>query len=91
MPHLYTNSSHSSSVQVLNEAKITSCQKKEEREAHPWERNLCVVWFIVLALYWLFILRKFCWVFFPMRVSQDKCCVSCDCVSLSDPIYAIVI
>jgi hypothetical protein len=37
------------------------------------------------------ILKKFCWVFFPLRVSQDKCCVSCDCVSLSDPIYAMVI
>jgi hypothetical protein len=41
-----------------------------------------------MALYWLSIIRKFCWVFSPMRVSQDKCCVSCDCVFLSDPINA---
>ena len=48
------------------------------------------VWFIILALYSLSILRNFCWVFYTMRVSQDKCCVYCDCVSLIDPIYVMV-
>ena len=48
---------------------------------------------VILELYLVIesILKKFCWVLFPLRVSRDKCCVSCDCVSLSDPIYAMVI
>jgi hypothetical protein len=51
MPHLDTHSAHSSSAQVLKEVVVTSCRKKEEKERrHPWERNFCVVWFIVLAL-----------------------------------------
>jgi hypothetical protein len=52
--------------------------------AHLWERIFCISLSYLLALYWLSIIRKFCWVFFPSRVSQDKCCVSCDCVFLSD-------
>jgi hypothetical protein len=27
----------------------------------------------------------------PMRVSQDKCCVPCDCVSFNDPPYPVVL
>jgi hypothetical protein len=26
-----------------------------------------------------------------MRVSQDKCCIPCDCVSFSDHVYAIIV
>jgi hypothetical protein len=45
---------------------------RREREAHSWERTFCICLSYLLALYWLSILRKFCWVFSPMRVSQDK-------------------
>jgi hypothetical protein len=31
------------------------------------------------------ILKKFCWVFSPMRVSQDKSCVYYGCLSFNDP------
>jgi hypothetical protein len=31
------------------------------------------------------ILKKLCWVFSPTRVSQDKSCVYCGCLSFSDP------
>jgi hypothetical protein len=31
------------------------------------------------------ILKKLCWVFSPKRVSQDKSCVYCGCLSFSDP------
>jgi hypothetical protein len=87
MPHYLT---HSFTHQVC---KFGNCswEKKEERGTFLSVGYSLVFWFIVLALYWVSILRKFCWVFSPMRVSQDKCCVSCDCVSLSDPTYAIVI
>ena len=33
MPHLDTHSAHSSSAQVLKEAAVVGCRKKEEREA----------------------------------------------------------
>jgi hypothetical protein len=33
------------------------------------------------------ILKKLCWVFSPKRVSQDKSCVYCGCLSFSD-LYA---
>jgi hypothetical protein len=31
------------------------------------------------------ILKKFCWVFSPKRVSQDKSYVYCGCLSFNDP------
>ena len=34
-------------------------EEGREREAHTWERTFYIVWFILLALYWLSILRKF--------------------------------
>jgi hypothetical protein len=84
VPHLDTHSAHSSSAQVLKEAAVTSClEEGREREAYLWKMNLCVVWFIILALYWLSILRKFCWVLFPLRVSQDKCLCTLVIVFLS--------
>jgi hypothetical protein len=87
VPHYLT---HSFAKQVR---KFGSCnwEKKEERGALLSVGYSLVFWFIVLALYWLSILRKFCWVFSPTRVSQDKCCVSCDCVSLNGPTYVIII
>ena len=33
MPHLDTHSTHSSSAQVLKEAAVVGCRKKEKREA----------------------------------------------------------
>jgi hypothetical protein len=64
--------------------KFRSCSWRRERErergererererAHLWERTFCICLSYLLALYWLSIIRKFCWVFSPMRVSQDK-------------------
>ena len=53
------------------------------------EFRCCLVHYlgIVLAIY----IKEVLLGFLPHEGSQDKCCVSCDCVSLSDPIYAIVI
>ena len=51
--------------------KFRRCSWRE-REAHSWERTFCICLSYLLALYWLSIIRKFCWVFCPMRVSQDK-------------------
>ena len=31
------------------------------------------------------ILKKLCWVFSPTRVSHDKSCVYCGCLSFNDP------
>jgi hypothetical protein len=54
VPHLFTHSLvHQSASLELQ------LEKKEEREVHTWERTLCIVWFILLELYWLSILRKF--------------------------------
>jgi hypothetical protein len=54
--------------------KFWSCswRREREREAHSWERTFCICLSYLLALYWLSIIRKFYWVFSPMRVSQDK-------------------
>jgi hypothetical protein len=56
MPHLDTHSAHSSSAQVLKEAAVTNCWKKEERErgASLGEEFLCCLVHylgIVLAIY----------------------------------------
>jgi hypothetical protein len=55
-------------------SKFHSCswRREREREGHFWERTFCICLSYLLALYWLSIIRKFCWVFSPMRVSQDK-------------------
>jgi hypothetical protein len=55
VPHLYTLSSHSSSAQVLREAAVAGCRKKEEREACCSVLDIlcCLVHYlgIVLAIY----------------------------------------
>jgi hypothetical protein len=55
VPHLDTHSTHSCSAQVLKEAAVTSCRKKEEREACCSELDMlcCMVHYvgIVLAIY----------------------------------------
>jgi hypothetical protein len=56
VPHLDILSAHSSSVQVLKEAAVTSCRKKEKRErgASLGEEFLCCLVHclgIVLAIY----------------------------------------
>jgi hypothetical protein len=56
VPHLDTHSTHLSSAQVLKEAAVTSCRKKEERErsASLGEEFLCYLLHclgIVLAIY----------------------------------------
>ena len=38
-------------------------EEGREREAHSWERTFCIVWFNLLALYWLSILKNFLWGF----------------------------
>jgi hypothetical protein len=43
MPHLDTHTAHSSSAQVLKEAAVTSCWKKEEREKHILGRGISVL------------------------------------------------
>jgi hypothetical protein len=43
MPHLDTHSAHSSSVQVLKEATVTNCQKKEERGRHILGRGISLL------------------------------------------------
>jgi hypothetical protein len=45
---------------------------KKERGTFLGEDIFCICLSYLLALYWLSILRQFCWVFSPMRVSQDK-------------------
>ena len=29
--------------------------------------------------------------FFPLEFPRVKCCVPCDCVSLSDPLYVVIV
>jgi hypothetical protein len=54
-PHLDTHSAHSSSAQVLKEAAVAGCRKKEEREACFLVLDIlcCLVHYlgIVLAIY----------------------------------------
>jgi hypothetical protein len=47
--------------------KFWSCswRREREREVHILERTFCTCLSYLLALYWLSIIRKFCWVFFP--------------------------
>jgi hypothetical protein len=47
------------------EVQICYRRRRRERVAHIWERTFCISLRDLLALYWLSILRKFCWVFFP--------------------------
>jgi hypothetical protein len=61
VPHLFTHS-------LVHQSTSLELQldKKEERERRTtWERNFYSVWFILLALYWLSILRKFLLDFLP--------------------------
>jgi hypothetical protein len=55
VPHLNTHSAHLSSGQVLKEAAVVDCQKKEEREACCSVLDIlrCLVHYlgIVLAIY----------------------------------------
>jgi hypothetical protein len=55
MPHLNIHSAHSFSVQVLKEAVVVGCRKKEEREAcfSVLDILYCLVHYlgIILAIY----------------------------------------
>jgi hypothetical protein len=62
MPHLDTQLTCSFERQVSD---LLLEKKERERVAHIWERTFCISLRDLLALYWLSILRKFCWVFFP--------------------------
>ena len=80
-PHLFIHSlvDQSASLEL-------QLEKKRERGAFLGEHFLYLFELslgIVLAIY---IKEVFFSVFSPMRVSQDKWCVSYDCVFLSDPI-----
>jgi hypothetical protein len=63
---------HTLTCSLRDKFRSCSWRREREREAHLWERTFCTCLSYLLALYWLSILRKFCWVFCPMRVSQDK-------------------
>ena len=52
--------------------------------AHILERTFCIGLSYLLTLYWQFMIRKFLLGFLPLEDSQDKCCVSCECVFLND-------
>ena len=81
---------HSFTHQVRNFGEMQLGEEGRERcISQCWIFSSVLVYClcIVLAIY----IKEFCWVFSPMRVSQDKYCVSCDCVSLSDLTYAIII
>jgi hypothetical protein len=67
MPHLNTHSSHSSSAQVLKEAAVAGCRKKEEREVCCSVLDIlyCLVHYlgIVLAIY----IKEFLLGFLPLE------------------------
>jgi hypothetical protein len=87
MPHYLTHSF----AHPVHKFGSCSWKKKEERGALLIVGHSLVFWFTIFTLYWLSILRKFLLGFLPHEGFRDKCCVSCDCVSLSDPIYSMVI
>ena len=87
-----THSTHSSSAKFLKEVAVTSCRKKEERErgASLGDKFLyCLVHClgIVLAIY----IKEVLLGFLPLEGCPRLLVYSCDCVSLSDRVYAIVI
>jgi hypothetical protein len=58
---------------------------------HLLERTFCIGLSYLLTLYWQFMIRKFLLGFLPLEVSQDKCCVSCECVFLSDLVLMLLL
>jgi hypothetical protein len=58
--------------------------------AHLLERIFCISLSYLLALYWLSIIRKFCWVFSPRGFPRINV-VSCDCVFLSDLVFMLLL
>jgi hypothetical protein len=60
VPHLDT-------PHLLIESQVLELQLEKERErvVQLWERIFCIRLSYLLGLYWLSIIRKFCWVFFP--------------------------
>jgi hypothetical protein len=61
MPHLFTHSLDHPECKF----GVAVGEEGREREAHYLERDFCSVWFILLALYCLYILRKFLLGFLP--------------------------
>ena len=56
------------SLMYLTNTRLDICfaiGKERERVAYLWGRIFCISLSYLLALYWLSIIRKFCWVFFP--------------------------
>jgi hypothetical protein len=64
---------------------------RERRIAQCWIFSSVLVYSYCLGIVLVIYIKEVLLCFLPHEVSQDKCCVSCDCVSLSDPTYAIVI
>jgi hypothetical protein len=82
VPHLDTHSAHSSSAQVLKEEREVCCS--------VLDILCCLVHYlvIVLAIY----IKEVLLGFLPLEGFPGQMLVySCDFVSLSDPVYAIVI
>jgi hypothetical protein len=60
-----TSLRHTLTCSLRDKFKSCSWRSKREREVHLWERTLCTCLSYLLELYWLSIIRKFCWIFFP--------------------------
>jgi hypothetical protein len=88
VPHSYTHSSDSSSAQVLKVAAVA--RRRDKHIAQSWIFSSVLVFSlgIVLAIY---IKEVFAGFSPPWGFPGIKCCVPCDCVSLSDPAYAIIV
>jgi hypothetical protein len=56
---------HTLTCSLRDKFRSCSWRREREREAHLWERTFCNCLSYLFALYWLSIIRKFCWVFFP--------------------------
>jgi hypothetical protein len=60
--------------------------------AHLLERTICIGLSYLLTLYWQFMIRKFLLGFLPLEgFPGDKCCVSCECVFLSDLVLMLLL
>jgi hypothetical protein len=56
---------HTTHLLICETSFGIAVREEGERVAHIWERIFCISLRDLLALYWLSIIRKFCWVFFP--------------------------
>jgi phosphoglycerol transferase MdoB-like AlkP superfamily enzyme len=80
---------HSSSAHIL---KVVAVARGRRRDMHVQSWFVFSVLVLVLALYWQYIIEVFFVGFSPPSGFPGiKCCVPCDCVFFSDPLYTIVL